>query len=78
MLRYRTGHLLIEESVQQSRQGSSKMGSSKRASRSKMAIPVLLSMAILGLVKAELTHNETEQCEFLFCLTYRPNVQCSV
>lgn len=31
-----------------------------------MAIPVLLAMTTLGLVKAELTHNETEQCEFLF------------
>lgn len=38
-----------------------KMVSAKRASRSKMAIPALLAMA--ALVKGDLTHNETEQCE---------------
>lgn len=43
-----------------------KMGSTKRASKSNMVIPALLAMATL--VKAELTHNETEQCEFLFFL----------
>jgi hypothetical protein len=39
------------------------MGSSKRASRSKMVIPVLFALATLGLVKAELKHNETDQRE---------------
>jgi hypothetical protein len=40
-----------------------KMVSTKRASRSKMVIPVLFAMTTLGLVKAELTHKETDQRE---------------
>jgi hypothetical protein len=37
------------------------MVSTKRASRSNMVIPALLAMATL--VKADLTHKETDQCE---------------
>jgi hypothetical protein len=39
------------------------MDSSKRASGMNMVIPILFAMTTLALVKADLTHKETDQCE---------------
>jgi hypothetical protein len=45
------------------------MVSTKRVSRSSTVIPVLFALATLGLVQAELKHNETDQRELITLLS---------